>query len=69
MDEIKVGDRFMYVTPSGREIPQVVTAVDVQPKYRHGPGPCIRLQGARGPDHVTWPEDVLSHPEWWKRAS
>lgn len=68
-EAIKVGDRFIYTTPSGAEVMEKVVAVGVKPVYPHKPGLCVRLRSEHGGvESTTWPEDILAHPEWWRRA-
>lgn len=66
MTAFNVGDRWIYTTPSGREILHKVIATDVEPKYQHKPGKCVQLMGvdARIPDTITWPEDIVGESYW-----
>jgi len=67
MSTIKVGDRFIYTTPSGREVIETVVEVDVKPRYPHKPGLCVRLRSEHGGlESTMWPEDIWGHPEWWR---
>lgn len=70
-EQIKVGDRFIYTSPAGREIEHTVTAVDVPPKYQHKPGNCVRLTPVAGSsmqrDSLMWPDDLLT-VEWMRRV-
>lgn len=62
-DDFRIGDRWIYMTPSGRPIEHEVVAVDVKPKHRHKPGNCVRLRAVHDrvmPDAIMWPADILA---------
>jgi hypothetical protein len=67
IENVAVGDRFVYTTPSGKEVRYRCTATDVKPKYSHKPGLCVRLiaDSVGAQDVVCWPED-LRNP-WWSK--
>jgi hypothetical protein len=59
--DVKVGDRFIYTTPSGRELGYEVTALDVltpqgrrAPQVRSDEGRCVFLT------------DELLEQDWWR---
>jgi hypothetical protein len=66
---LKIGDRWIYTTPSGRDILHEVVDVDVPPKYQRKPGKCVRLRAIDGSiaDMVMWPDDILA-AHWMRPA-
>lgn len=64
MSELKVGDRFTYVTPRGREIPYVVDKLNAEtPQGQVMP----RARSVAGSD-VVYIHDELLAQDWWRPA-